>query len=279
LFGKLTKTGKIGLSDQTIKCLIDMWAFHAGPARPVFREVAAEAIDELAAAIRELGSSEGRGPGEVAEDALPLLGGKPGAGRRPLWGAEPGSDEALLVAGAATAASVDPAIVLELHSLWQSNNDGDVYVSGVTRNDPTTNRTRPDDTGLNQPSIIPVVARSESEGDGPPLPTPEVAAAHDAALRSARFGPPPGSRQAAAMAAGATLLGRVVIRLDSLPNQLSGEPFTLRDLPILHYTVRQTPHPAALACFYLKGIVLTNISISPSMVLLILISWTTSILK
>lgn len=197
--------------------------------RAVFREVAAEVEGELGAVIQDLGSSEGRGPGEVAEDCLPLVGGRAGA---ELWPGDGG--EALLVAGAATAASVDPAIVLELHALWCPA--GDAAAAGQPAAGRGAFGGEAEEAGATSLPVVPV------DGNGPPLPTPEVAAAHDAALREARFGPPAGSAEAEAMQGGATLLGRVVIRLDELPSQFSGEPFTLTDLPILHYSVSPPPN-------------------------------------
>ena len=74
----------------------------------------------LSGLIIQLGTPAKQGPGEVAEDCMPLVSTPEGeeGSRKGLWPAGPSAgSEGLLVAGAATAASVDPALVLEFYSM------------------------------------------------------------------------------------------------------------------------------------------------------------------
>ena len=72
---------------------------------------------------------------------------------------------------------------------------------------------------------------------GPPLPTPEVAAAHDAALKEAHFGLI-GASNPREQRPGAVLLGRVVLRLENIPKSKEGQMVTLQGLPMHHCKVR-----------------------------------------
>jgi hypothetical protein len=89
---------------------------------------------------------------------------------------------------------------------------------------------------------VPVWGASELS-EGPPIPSQEVAAAHDAALREARFSRPPGSKGFELLD---TLLGRVVMRLEDLPEGRSGDVVTLRNVPILHVKVSPLLCPFSL---------------------------------